>query len=415
MSTVLTSTKSTCIYCDEARPFTAEHMFPAGLGGDDSRFILHDLVCGHCNTKVFSPLETQLMRNSPVALARIFLQPTGRGKGAKATVPVFYPQSNSLIDPETNRACESELSAGGVPVILPQVLFHGNELSLIGPTSEEIDAFLTALSGLLTDDLKYIRKTKTGNVSQFEITHYRWMEANGYRPTGLEILEKPPLGIWHDTLEVPATAEKNHRYGTRLFRRSKGQLVLRVISDDHIELALTNVRIALPQIKATEKPDPHNIEQPGMHLGMKIRMGDVDRAVAKIGVNIACHEYGEAVIRDPAFNSIKTSILTGNQPVRTDTLPDPMLRQIFELDKRDVHLAMLHPIFFNGRSTLIFVIRFYGGGLQIFLLAGDISSPISPEPVIYTVHYNQHRIERQLVEDYLLEVVSLTSNQRSNP
>ncbi|MEF2250249.1 HNH endonuclease [Ralstonia solanacearum] len=31
-------TKRMCIYCNIDRPFTDEHVFPAGLGGDDRRY-----------------------------------------------------------------------------------------------------------------------------------------------------------------------------------------------------------------------------------------------------------------------------------------------------------------------------------------------------------------------------------------
>ena len=46
----------TCIYCGEQKPFTAEHVVSAGIGGDDPDWMLTDCICSDCNTKVFAPL-----------------------------------------------------------------------------------------------------------------------------------------------------------------------------------------------------------------------------------------------------------------------------------------------------------------------------------------------------------------------
>jgi hypothetical protein len=49
----------------------------AGLGGDDNAWLLDDLVCGVCNTNIFSKLETKFLRSSAAAWARLFLQEKG--------------------------------------------------------------------------------------------------------------------------------------------------------------------------------------------------------------------------------------------------------------------------------------------------------------------------------------------------
>ena len=54
--------KDGCIYCGSPGPFTAEHVVSAGLGGDDNAWLLDDLVCGVCNTDIFSKLETKFLR-----------------------------------------------------------------------------------------------------------------------------------------------------------------------------------------------------------------------------------------------------------------------------------------------------------------------------------------------------------------
>jgi len=62
-------TKS-CIYCGLRRRCNAEHVFPAGLGGDDKSFMLYNMVCEECNSVTFSKIEAAFMHSSPEAFAR---------------------------------------------------------------------------------------------------------------------------------------------------------------------------------------------------------------------------------------------------------------------------------------------------------------------------------------------------------
>jgi hypothetical protein len=69
---------TTCIYYNEQKPFTSEHVVSVGIGGDDPNWLLTDCVCGDCNTKVFAPLEQKVFRTSPIGVARIFMQTATR-------------------------------------------------------------------------------------------------------------------------------------------------------------------------------------------------------------------------------------------------------------------------------------------------------------------------------------------------
>lgn len=89
----------TCIYCSSLGPFTDEHVVPAGLGGDDRDWLLKGVVCAVCNTKVFSPLETKVMRSSPLAMARLFLQSRSRDRGAKTAAPSIQRRSATSMIP----------------------------------------------------------------------------------------------------------------------------------------------------------------------------------------------------------------------------------------------------------------------------------------------------------------------------
>ncbi|MFM0645277.1 HNH endonuclease, partial [Paraburkholderia bryophila] len=147
-----------CIYCGKVRAFTDEHVFPAGLGGDDNRFLLCGLVCGHCNTEIFSKLELRFMRSSPAAIARIFLQPTGRGRGKKASIPSIDTRSTTIFT-ERYGAVEAEVMASGKAALLMQLLFHGGgKVSYTGGAPEEAVDFLETVASTLGDSVFLVHK-----------------------------------------------------------------------------------------------------------------------------------------------------------------------------------------------------------------------------------------------------------------
>jgi hypothetical protein len=78
---------SGCIYCGSPGPFSDEHVISAGLGGDDNRWLLKDCICCICNTDIFSKLETKFLRESPVGIARLFLQDRTRDQGNRTAPP----------------------------------------------------------------------------------------------------------------------------------------------------------------------------------------------------------------------------------------------------------------------------------------------------------------------------------------
>lgn len=383
---------TTCIYCDKARPFTDEHVFPAGLGGDDKSYLLKGLVCGVCNTKTFSPLETQLMRNSPYALARLYQQATGRGKGGKALPPEFAHDRCDLVDPVSGHVSEAEMGPGGVPTTLGQLQILGDELSLGGTDGLQIAEFLAGLPALLADTARIISKISS---TEFEVTEFTW-DGSNYEQAGTSSLPKPPAGIWLDSL----IGSQGKPIGKpRLYKRSKGQYVLRLIEPADAAVFLSGARRQLPMLQARVIPDASSISQPGLLVGMKMDPQAIFRAMVKIGVNLACHEYGEQVVRSPSFDRIREIVLTGKEGVPVNDIPP--IREIFQHDKRPVHVAMLYPQMTDRGMVLLFLLRLYGGAMQIFLLSEDATLPAGSTPVVFVVHYREHRIERHPLENYL--------------
>lgn len=385
---------TTCIYCDEPGPFSDEHVFPAGLGGDDGRYLLKGLVCRSCNSGVFSKQEVVVARRGPEAIARLFLQPEGRGSGKKASIPSLQAGVTTLIDPKTQLVYEATLLAGGTPVVLPQVLFVGNQLTLTGSAAEGINALLHSLNATLQDELCLIRKDANAAKANYLVQHYRWRN-DDYALERSESLEIPPkLGIWREDLRVPESPVPGARYFVRLFRRPEGQLVLRVSPDIDVDLHISVLRQDLPKLKVPDDLPVKSIERPSMHLGMSVDVTALPRVLAKIGVNFLCHEFGDRYVRHPAFDEVKRAILTGNTAVHYRVAPaDDPVQQLFARVAPTLHIVMITGYAGRGgQMSIVAFMRLYGGPIHFVKLAeGRLGREF---PLFFTVDYEKHQIQR---------------------
>ena len=111
---------SKCIYLkktDQELTFDAEeHIFPAGIGGITKLKL--GMVSDEFNTKIFSPIELDFMRNSPISIPRQIQGPGKRGslsekKATKSNVHVLYKNGNE-------EAALGYLSLGH-PYLIPQI------------------------------------------------------------------------------------------------------------------------------------------------------------------------------------------------------------------------------------------------------------------------------------------------------
>jgi hypothetical protein len=291
---------NSCIYCGSEGPFNNEHVFCAGLGGDDSEFMLRNLVCQTCNTERFSPLEAEFMRSSPEAFARIFLQPRGRDHKKQKSGPKFRPESLNIFLPNGG-GTEAEIKAGGQVVILPQFWLAENRL--YGQCSEVagLRQFIADLSALLAlEALVVVTKSTATGRSQYGAVHYSW---NGqlYIATSRTSALKPPKScIWRDTGHASEPSES----GGRIFRRSEGQVVFRTTGDMMDVEFLTVLRLNASQLAvAADTVAPGlPLEQPPVRVRMRMNIGIRERVLAKIGVNVCTHIFGDAFIRQPCFD-----------------------------------------------------------------------------------------------------------------
>ncbi|WP_246288259.1 hypothetical protein [Achromobacter pestifer] len=302
-----------------------------------------------------------------------------------------------MTDPETGIVSEAEFTTGGAPRSLPQIQVFGNEFHLSGPDSERIEGFLAGLGTLLGDTVNVIRKVRADETVSFEVTTYDW-EQDIYLRSGASGEPKPPNGIW---LEALAGSDGQAVGWPRLFQRSRGQYVARVVREDDTALFLAQTRKALSTLQNVKLPGPTAINRPSIHVGMAVLYQQVFRAMAKIGMNFACYEYGAEVVRSHSFDHIRNIILTGSEAVPLTTMSDQM-QQMFQREARQVHLGLLYPVAVGESShSVIFLIRLYGGGMHAFLLTEDALLPPACSPAVLVVYYLEHRVERHTLKDYV--------------
>lgn len=238
--------KKQCIYCNSDGPFTEEHVFPAGMGGDDRRYLLIDTVCGRCNY-IFSKFETSLMRRSVVALARIFLQPHGRKRGQPPEIETLETQ---VID-SNGRPIESGHNGSRIE-ILAQLIFIDDQIETTATDKKSLQSFLESLSKLFIDEkLLVIQPLTKKKPKRFEVSTYK-LSARDYELQTKEVVAVPPKkGIW---ISYGAHLNKqNEPAPTRIFLRSKGGIVLKTHDCSAVGRILGSVKEHFHQSSAEAK------------------------------------------------------------------------------------------------------------------------------------------------------------------
>jgi hypothetical protein len=407
------ATQQQCIYCCGSGPFTNEHVFSAGLGGDDDAFLLRNLVCKDCNEKKFSPMETEFMRNSPDAFSRVFLQPRGRDRGKATKGPRFRPESVRIFLPNGDGA-EAEIRAGGRVIIVPQFVLEENKLRGQATDPQDLKDFLDLLSALLTlDTLPVVTKTVGVGRAQFYARDYRW-DGRQYEPLGRRSILKPPnLCIWRDE-RAYVDAGKTV---SRVFRHPDGQVLFRRQGSLSEAGFLSILRRNLASISASaagaEVGTPIQNSPIAVRLFANIALRE--RVLAKIGVNMCAMAYGESFVRQPCFDAIRRSILTGVPAIlctehRIDMMAaGEFLAKLFAAIPKNNHVGMLvamQPL--NGVVDLFFCVRLYGGVMTMVRLASNVPAPIPHTPIFMMVDYLHHKVK--LVDNWAFTTEYLFPN-----
>jgi hypothetical protein len=376
MSTISTTTdpdrvKKSCIYCPRSGPFTDEHVISAGLGGDDSRWLLKNCVCGHCNTNVFSKIEAKVLRASPIAIARLFLQSRTRDGGT----PSIQTQVSFFEEEQSKLLLEQELRAGGQPVVLQQLLFvPPSELVLVGVDIEAAKAFMRTLTAALSDDFLLVEKVREGNEARYYLTRLVWQD-DFYVATSREGANKPPATevIWFEPAVRPVTTAEDFTLPPRVYQRTTGQVVCRSNERDDATLLLTIFRMNLATLAIPDRFPLQATRAPRIHLGLSADfLKPHDRFLVKTGINLCAYLFGADFVRDPAFDRARRYTRTGDGAVYK--VPDERaaaFQHVFGPPFEHHHVLMLWPGpgKAHEKACAVLLSRFYGGPIESTRLA----------------------------------------------
>jgi len=389
----------TCIYCASKGPFNDEHVFPAGMGGDDRNFLLVDLVCENCNTKVFSKLELSLMRRSPTGLGRQFLQTRTRDRGSRTSKPTIETKSHFILD-KGGRLLEAEYDDNGAETLLAQCIIEGEKILYTAQDTQHLKKMYLALFEILEAPTTNIITKKRANAVSYTVDTYEWKD-DEYKLVSNSTFQKPPkAGIWLEN-----STDNKSNYSPRFFQKLAGQLVLRINSDTDYTRLLRSMKRTLPSMQSKQEDAvPNSIEQPIVQIEMVIDIDGTERALAKIGMNFLAHTFGSRFIARPQFENIKQSILTGTPELPFSSFGEEAentLSDLFGNIPRQCHCVMLMGIpTDDGLCEMYFNARLYGTGAHKVLLAKQLPLTDLQLPIYFLINYETNTITPLSMLDY---------------
>ena len=378
-----------CIYCGEAGPFTDEHVISAGLGGDDKAWMLRDCVCGTCNSKRFSALETHLLKQSHVSIARLFMQKSTRDRN---TPPSLQPRSSYYRDPVSNLLLVVEFKAGGESEVLPQVVLDSqiDRVAITGTPGKALDEFLDALQAHRAG-FALIQKR---GPRTFYSAKAVWTGSSFETEEWLVHKKPPENGVWLEELALLTTQSVREIPPTSIHRRAKGQMVCRATD---LAAALKFLSVVCENFEELRSESglarPQKDDQPTIHLRLSIDDEKVQRAIVKIGLNLVAFIGGAPLARLHEFDEAVGYVLDGTGSARKRTASQNQ----FGPAMHDRHVFVLFESRVEGVGlALMMAASLYGNSADVYILAmfPENTDPTAfSEPQVVHVDYNANRIE----------------------
>lgn len=397
-----------CLYCGRLGPYSDEHVVSAGLGGDDSAWMLRDCVCSQCNTSIFSKLEAHVLKASPIAFARLFMQPTTRD--GQPPSPLQARTTLQMTDGGPQLA--GELAAGGQPRLFAQIVFEegarggiSDQLALTGPDLAAIQRLFAALRDLLADELSLIEKHAA---DAFTGTPLTWQCGYYHANAPMQTRKPPSRCVWFEPVRTPGT--KGMIEALSVFQRSSGQVVGRSSGIDHLCTMLSLLRSNLDSLEAVlDQPVASDIVTPRMNLQVRTDLDAIHRTMVKIGLNLTAHLFAPGVLRRAEFDAAVAYAMGEGIAPRRAQLPSELLGPA--IAERHVFYLVVNtdP---HGNPALFFMARLYDAGpIESFVLAQFAAPAAGLESTVVHVDYTTNQIEQMTLEEHLLRAFRLTGRE----
>ncbi|MBW8311123.1 MAG: hypothetical protein K0M64_03720 [Rhizobium sp.] len=396
-----------CLYCGRLGPYSDEHVVSAGLGGDDPAWMLRGCVCSSCNTSTFSKLEAHVLKGSPIALARLFMQPTTRD--GQPPSPLQARATLQMTDDGPQLA--GELAAGGQPRLFAQVVFEegakggiSKQLALTGPDRAAIQSLFVALRDRLADELPLIEKHAA---DAFTATPLTW-QCDHYHANAPTQTRKPPSRcVWFEPVRTPGTTGMTEAWS--VFQRSSGQVVGRSSDIDHLCTMLSLLRANLDSlVTILDQPVAPATTVPSMNLQVRADLDAIHRTTVKIGLNLTAHLFTPGFLRRAEFDAAVAYAIGEGAAPRRAQLPSKLLGPAIA-DRHVFYLSVdTDP---DGNPALFFMARLYDSGpIECFVLAPFAAPAAELESTVVHVDYTTNQFEQMTLEEHLLRAYGLTGD-----
>ena len=295
----------TCIYCGHQGPgaaFDNEHVFPRALCGTGNNWTLVDRVCKTCNGR-FSKFEAELLHQSAEAIARAFSGPLGRSARSANGARIQPLKINHLYaqNPGDPLVFEAGFAFPSEFYFRPQMIDVGDGTLLSVITSQqEVSAFQTAVSRFV-QGTKEITLPRPRSQADYDVVTFN--QINGtWQPGTMQRLPKPSDIFFRDFSKgnrvPPMTA--------RLAQNDDGKLFVRAA-----DLSALGAFLDLIYSNNPARPRPPLPPGPGQTFvfGVQFNYIKVFKAVLKTGLNLVAHVFGDAALREAAFDRSRAILL----------------------------------------------------------------------------------------------------------
>lgn len=394
-----------CLYCGRLGPYSDEHVVSAGLGGHDPAWMLRDCVCSPCNTSTFSKLEAHVLKASPIALARLFMQPATRD--GQPPSPLQARTTLQMTDGGPQLA--GELAAGGQPRLFAQVVFEegarggiSDQLALTGPDQVAIQRLFVALRDRLSDELTLIEKHAA---DAFTATPLTWQCDHYHANAPMQTRKPPSRCVWFEPVRTPGTTGMTEAWS--VFQRPSGQVVGRSSDIDHLCTMLSLLRSNLGSlVTMLDQPVAPATTVPNMKLQVRADLNAIHRTMVKIGLNLTAHLFAPGVLRRAEFDAAVAYAVGEGAAPRRAQLPSQLLGPAIP-DRHVFYLRVdTDP---HGNPALFFMARLYDAGpIESFVLAQFVAPAVELESTVVHVDYTNNQFEQMTLEEHLLRAYGLT-------
>ncbi|MFN3688247.1 hypothetical protein [Salinarimonas sp.] len=327
-----------CIYCGSDGPFSAEHVFPVGLGGNDKQWIIRDKVCATCNTDVFSRFEARVLKSSIIAIPRMFslgLRPRRTGKRPQRN---FAFTKNSVVDTTSGRNLKIEIGRGGTPEILPQIWTDGNSYEINGKDRNEIYALLYRVREF-TDGLFSIasRALDADERKLFQVYGFKHQRSK-LESFGAETVSSLPSEYaWLDRIEPQAKTVPSVIY----MRRDRVLVGEFPSAEAYAAELITLSYSTISEEIAAQDAHSQVLENPRVSLTVSTDFRDLDRMLVKISLNTIYHLF--AVAPERLRGDVANYVLTGDGQYLFSPIPHNSLPSFEITARRHQHLVLIQP------------------------------------------------------------------------